>query len=175
MPPPSPALPSDTLNSQIQSPRHSQGLPANTPSSGPRHIICIPRRPVPQSQSSLSTTQRSSTPSINPSPRGFRAPAEIGWDRDGTHDQPSSGELLLQWMEHPGEFDFYNGVINGGNQSKGALKCSEWLKRHNCPTARTPGAIQRKVPISSPSFPHVSDAVTDQSSQETLQQGCRLA
>ena len=48
-------------------------------------------------------------------------------------------------MDRPGNYDFYKGARSGGNQSKGALECEEWLKKQHCPAPRTKGAIQRKA------------------------------
>ena len=152
MPHSSLSLLNDTIYDLFETPDPSQHCPAQPPSRRPQHSVPNPIRTDPPSQPAQIPSQPSPTPLITPSQGRKRAAAEIGWERDGGDNHPSSGELLLQWMEHPGHFDFYNGAVGGGNQTKGAVKCSDWLKRHNCPTPRSTGAIQRKVPISSPSF-----------------------
>ena len=74
------------------------------------------------------------------------------WAHDATPSSPSSTELLLLWLELPDHWAFYHDGKGGGTQLKGAEMASSWLRRHDCPTERSPAACQRKV--GSPLFYH---------------------
>ncbi|ORY21687.1 hypothetical protein BCR39DRAFT_508313 [Naematelia encephala] len=140
-----PGLPSGTSSVASASTNVLQApsQPSRPPTPGPQIQSRI--RPGPEAGASSTSQATRSAVLLNPQGRRYWVPARRDWDNDATTDSPCSYELLLQWMEIPGNWALFKGGARGSSQTKGAQLCEEWLKSHFCPTQRKYLACQAKV------------------------------
>lgn len=88
-----------------------------------------------------------------PVPRGLRDPMEPrpsgsrdrAWEKDGSAHRTSSFELLLQWLEVPGNPARYKCGVDGMTQVEATRRCSIWLQQQGAPTFRRQHACLLKV------------------------------
>ncbi|KAK6908678.1 hypothetical protein I204_02031 [Kwoniella mangroviensis CBS 8886] len=123
----------------------SQVASTNTPLSPYSPPLATPpASQVANSGSPVATRTRRQV-HLTPSGREFWKDAKIHWNNDGSSYTPSSEDLLVDWLQIPGNWKFFFSGYKGGTQSKGAKRCSEQLYKWYCPTVRTPKACQKKL------------------------------
>lgn len=120
----------------------------------------LPTSPVPPSQStqidftsgSSSNTGSQSIPTrstelLDPSGHPYWRTQRKDWSADGSEENKSSLELLLEWLELPNNWKQFHSGKDGMTASRMQGNCSAWLRARFCRTRREPAAVGRKVSL----------------------------
>ncbi|RXK41902.1 hypothetical protein M231_00623 [Tremella mesenterica] len=69
----------------------------------------------------------------------------LDWSRDGVDGGPTSLDILLRWLEIPGNVDRWRNGFEGQTQKNTMEACAAWLSDNGSPTARDASACNSKI------------------------------